>query len=40
MVAHTTTEEEAEGEIVEVIRIISARRANRKERQRYEDKDS
>jgi uncharacterized DUF497 family protein len=37
VVAHTTTEETAEGERVEVIRIISARRANRKERQSYED---
>lgn len=32
IVAHTTIEEDAKGEIVEVIRIISARRANRKER--------
>ncbi|HEY6434643.1 MAG TPA: BrnT family toxin [Acetobacteraceae bacterium] len=37
MVAHTTAEEDVEGEIVEVIRIISARRANRKERHRYEN---
>jgi uncharacterized DUF497 family protein len=37
VVAHTTTEETADGERVEVIRIISARRATRKERQSYED---
>lgn len=39
MVAHTTTEEDAEGQIVEVIRIISARRANRKEKRRYENEN-
>ena len=39
MVAHTTTEEEVEGDIVEIIRIISARPANRKERQRYENEN-
>ncbi|HQT62746.1 BrnT family toxin [Acidiphilium sp.] len=39
MVAHTTTEEDAEGKIVEIIRIISARRATRKERQHYENED-
>ncbi len=39
VVAHTTTEEDAEGHIVEVIRIISARRANRKEKQRYENEN-
>ena len=39
MVPHTTTEEDAEGDIVEVIRIISARRANQKERQRYENEN-
>jgi len=37
MVAHTIREEEDEhGELMEVIRIISAREVNRKERQRYE----
>jgi uncharacterized protein len=40
MVAHTIiTQEEAGGDIVEVIRIISARRANRKEKQRYENEN-
>ncbi len=39
MVAHTTTEEDTEGKIVEVIRIISARRTTRKERQRYENEN-
>ena len=40
IVAHTiTTDENAEGEIVEVIRIVSARRANRMERQRYESEN-
>jgi uncharacterized protein len=39
-VAHTVREER-EGEVpVEVIRIISARRATRTERRRYEDEDS
>jgi uncharacterized DUF497 family protein len=36
MVAHTVREEDPHGTIVEVIRIISARYATRKERQRYE----
>jgi uncharacterized DUF497 family protein len=36
LVAHTITEDEAEGEAVEVIRIISARRATPRERKRYE----
>lgn len=36
MVAHTTHEEDDEGQMVEVIRIISARRADRTERRRYE----
>lgn len=40
VVAHTVTETDDEGELVEVIRIISARRATRKERLRYEQKDS
>jgi uncharacterized DUF497 family protein len=35
MVAHTIREED-EGEIIEVIRIISARKADRSERRRYE----
>lgn len=34
--AHTTIEDDADGKIMDVIRIISARRATRKERQRYE----
>jgi hypothetical protein len=36
MVAHATTEKETQGQLVEVIRIISARRADRQERQCYE----
>jgi hypothetical protein len=40
MVAHTVTEEDAAGKPIEVIRIISARAATRKERQRYEDENS
>lgn len=36
LVAHTITEDDAEGEAVEVIRIISARRATPRERKRYE----
>lgn len=37
VVAHTTLEHDAEGDAREVVRIISARRADRQERQRYED---
>ena len=36
LVAHTTREETEGGQPVEVIRIISARAADRKERKRYE----
>jgi hypothetical protein len=36
MVAHTVREEDPHGTTIEVIRIISARYATRKERQRYE----
>jgi uncharacterized protein len=36
LVAHTITEDDAEGEAGEVIRIISARRATPRERKRYE----
>ncbi|MGA7832561.1 MAG: BrnT family toxin [Terracidiphilus sp.] len=36
MVAHTVREEDAHGTTIEKIRIISARYATRKERQRYE----
>ena len=36
LVAHTITEDDAEGEAVEVIRIISARRATPRERKRYD----
>jgi uncharacterized DUF497 family protein len=39
MVAHTVREEDAAGGSREVIRIISARSATRKERQRYEDEN-
>jgi uncharacterized DUF497 family protein len=38
-VAHTVIEERDQGAAVEVIRIISARRASRKERRRYEDEN-
>ena len=37
VVAHTVGEEHGEGTTVEVIRIISARRATPKERRRYEE---
>ena len=39
MVAHTFQESDRRGETIEVIRIISARYASRKERQRYEDEN-
>ena len=39
-VAHTVREERDDGTLIEVIRIISARRATRKERRRYEDENS
>jgi uncharacterized DUF497 family protein len=39
MVAHTVKEESRRGETKEVIRIISARRASRKERKRYEEEN-
>ena len=39
-VAHTVREELDDGTLFEVIRIISARRATRKERRRYEDENS
>jgi uncharacterized DUF497 family protein len=37
VVAHTVTEEDADGETIEVIRVISARRATPRERRRYEN---
>ncbi|HEX7752858.1 MAG TPA: BrnT family toxin [Novosphingobium sp.] len=37
LVAHTVAEEDDRGEYVEVIHIISARKADRKERRRYEE---
>jgi len=37
--AHTVREEFGDGTLIEVIRIISARRATRKERRRYEDEN-
>ena len=37
LVAHTVTEEDSEGQAVETIRIISARKADRSERKRYEE---
>ncbi len=39
MVAHTVREEDEHGRTVEVMRIISARHATRKERQRYEEEN-
>jgi uncharacterized DUF497 family protein len=39
-VAHTVREERDDGTWVDVIRIISARPATRKERRRYEDENS
>ncbi|WP_284947391.1 BrnT family toxin [Acidisoma cladoniae] len=39
MVAHTMTETDAEGDSIDVIRIISARRADRMERRRYENEN-
>jgi len=36
LVAHTFRDEDEEGEAIEVIRIISARAADRRERRRYE----
>jgi len=36
IVAHTIREEQEDGSVIEVIRIISARRAEPKERRRYE----
>ncbi len=36
LVAHTIHEEDEDGQSVEIIRIISARPADRKERRRYE----
>lgn len=39
VVAHTTTDYDEEGRAVEVIRIVSARRADRKERRQYEEED-
>ena len=38
-VAHTVEEELADGSLLDVIRIISARPATRKERRRYEDEN-
>ncbi len=39
VVAHTLTDEDADGGSVEVIRIISARRATPRERRRYESEN-
>jgi uncharacterized DUF497 family protein len=36
LVAHTTRNEQVEGHPIEIIRIISARKVDRKERRRYE----
>ena len=40
LVAHTITEETEGRAPVEIVRIISARRATRKERKRYEQENS
>jgi uncharacterized protein len=40
VVAHTVRDEDEEGSAVEIIRIISARRADRTERRRYENENS
>ena len=40
MVAHAVREDDGHGHTIEVIRIISARRADRTERQRYEEQNS
>ncbi|MDD9718735.1 BrnT family toxin [Dinoroseobacter sp. PD6] len=37
LVAHTVIEEDSEGQVIETIRIISARKADRSERKRYEE---
>jgi uncharacterized DUF497 family protein len=37
LVAHTVADEDHDGEYVEVVHIISARKADRKERRRYEE---
>jgi len=39
MVAHTIREELESGDEIEVVRIISARRAEPKERRRYENEN-
>jgi uncharacterized DUF497 family protein len=39
MVAHTAREVDKHGEAFDVMRIVSARRASRKERQRYEEEN-
>ena len=39
MVAHTVREKEADGRLVEVVRIISAREVSRRERRHYEDEN-
>ncbi|WP_416235234.1 BrnT family toxin [Nitrospirillum sp. BR 11163] len=39
LVAHTLWEEDEQGQTIEVVRIISARRATRMERYQYEHED-
>ncbi|BCH68440.1 membrane protein (plasmid) [Agrobacterium vitis] len=39
LVAHTTSEDDALGGVVEIIRIISARRATVRERKQYENEN-
>ncbi|MBK1725275.1 BrnT family toxin [Thiocystis violacea] len=38
LVAHTVREEDEDGQLIEVIRLISARAADRTERRRYEQR--
>jgi len=40
LVAHTIIEEDSDGKVIEIIRIISARKADRSERKRYEEERS
>jgi uncharacterized DUF497 family protein len=39
LVVHTIRDEDEDGQFVEIIRIISARKADRKERRRYEQEN-
>jgi uncharacterized DUF497 family protein len=39
MAAHTVREESGDGESIEIMRIITARKATARERRKYEDED-